>query len=96
MDNEIFQKEITKRLDAIIRLLAASSMKEASLTEKIFFLNKSGFTPKEISEIINTSSNYVSVILSTMRKKEKIKLDGQDQPENRAIVTPLNGETRNE
>jgi len=69
--DEKFQKELIKRLDVLIKLSAASSMKDANLTEKIIFLNKSGFSPKEIADMLNTTNNYVSVVLSNIRKKKK-------------------------
>lgn len=71
MDNEKYQMDVTKRLDVIIKLLAMSALKDSSVTDKIYFLNKSGFSPKEIVDILNTTSNYVNVILSNMRKKER-------------------------
>ena len=39
--------------------------------QKPFHVSSDGFSPKEISEILNTSGNYVNVILSKMRKKGK-------------------------
>lgn len=66
-----FEKEIIKRFDAVIKLLTISSMKEKNQTEKIILLNSTGFTPKEISEILNTTSNTVNVTLSKIKNKSK-------------------------
>lgn len=89
MESEKFQKEITKRLNVIIRLLATSSLKDATVTDEIYFLHKSGFSPKEISEMLNTTGNYVNVILSKMRKKEKKEKDIEDKmPDETSITTP--------
>lgn len=80
MDDQIFRKEIMKRMDAILKLLTILSMKENTQTEKIAILNSSGFAPKEIAEILNTSSNSVSVLLNKLKKgseKKKTKDDKQ-------------------
>ena len=62
--------EIIERLDLIIKLLVKNLMKaDESQKEKIIHLNKMGFKPKEIANILNTTSNSVSVALSTARKE---------------------------
>lgn len=71
--DEQFKKELIKRFDAVIKLLTISAMKENSQTEKIVLLNSAGFTPKEISEILNTTGNTVNVTLSKIKNKSKKK-----------------------
>ena len=95
MDNEIFIKDITKRLDLIIKLLAISSLKDSNLTDKICFLYTSGFSPKEISEILNTTSNYVNVILSNMRKKKKNDVNNENQKAQETNISTMNMEVKN-
>lgn len=79
MNDENFQKELLKRLDALLKVSIASNMKESSQTEKIIFLDSLGFAPKDIADLLNTTSNYVCVILSNTRKKSK-KKDEINQP----------------
>jgi len=61
--------EITERLDKLIRIVALSSTQGLTQTEKISLLDQAGFTPKEIAEILATTSNVVNVRLSEMRKR---------------------------
>jgi len=95
MESEKFQKDILRRFDVIIRLLAASSLKDASVTDKIYFLHKSGFSPKEISEILNTSGNYVNVILSNMRKKKKKEINVENPTQDKTDFTAQDSEVYN-
>lgn len=60
---------IIHRLDAIIRLMAISLPKEINQTKKIEILSGVGLTPKEIAEILGTTSNTVSVTLSGIRRR---------------------------
>ncbi|MBA7502609.1 hypothetical protein ES706_01202 [subsurface metagenome] len=62
-------KELTNRLDKLIHIVAISSLKDLTTTEKIILLDKSGFAPKEIAEIIGTKPNVVRVRLSEIRKR---------------------------
>lgn len=64
-------KEITDRLDKLIRIIAISSSQGLSSTERIILLNKSGFRPKEIAEIVGTTLNVVNVRLSEMRRRRR-------------------------
>jgi DNA-directed RNA polymerase specialized sigma24 family protein len=68
MEDRQFE-EITERLDKLIRIVALSSTKGLTLTEKILLLHQAGFAPKEIADILATTSNVVNVRLSEMRKR---------------------------
>ena len=61
-------KEITTKLDRLIRIVALSSTKGLTSTEKISLLHQAGFAPKEIADILATTQNVVNVRLSEMRK----------------------------
>ncbi|MFX0138897.1 MAG: hypothetical protein ACFFDN_34975 [Candidatus Hodarchaeota archaeon] len=66
MDHE----EILERLDLIIKLLAMNIMSgEGTQKDKIIQLSKIGLQPKEIANILNTTSNTVSVTLSNARRE---------------------------
>jgi hypothetical protein len=63
-------EEIVERLDLIIKLLAMNIMSgEGTQKDKIIQLSKIGLQPKEIANILNTTSNSVSVTLSNARKE---------------------------
>lgn len=68
-------RQILERLDTLIRLQALSMVdRYKSTKDKILFLGGAGLTPKEIAELLNTTSNSVSVTLSKDRgKKSKSK-----------------------
>jgi DNA-binding NarL/FixJ family response regulator len=67
-------EEVIRRLDALIRLTAITMFKDKSQKEKIAILNLAGLTPKEIADFLDTTSNTVSVALSSMKKdKDKEK-----------------------
>jgi len=65
--------EITERLDKLIRIIALSSTRGLTLTERIHLLNQAGLPPKEIADILATTQNVVNVSLSQMRKREGVK-----------------------
>lgn len=71
-----FVEEIKKLNKLLILLLT----KELPQNEKIAFLDKSGFQPKDIAEILNTTPNTVRVSLARIRKnsKKRNKLDAQE------------------
>jgi len=63
-------EEVIERLDLIIKLLAMNIMSdEGTQKEKVIQLSRLGLQPKEIANILNTSSNSVSVALSGARKE---------------------------
>jgi DNA-directed RNA polymerase specialized sigma24 family protein len=76
--NEQSSKEITERLDKLIRIVALTNMKDLTSTQKISLLSQAGFSPKEIAEMIGTSQNVVNVRLSEMRKAKSVGLPKKD------------------
>jgi len=65
--------EICQKLDKIIRLLATQNIGDKTGKEAIRVLSSAGFQPKEIAELIGTTSNTVSVALNSIRKKRVSK-----------------------
>lgn len=61
--------ELTKRLDAIIRLLALSLPQDMTQQIKIELLSESGFQPKEIAGILGTTPATVSSALVRLKKR---------------------------
>jgi DNA-binding NarL/FixJ family response regulator len=66
-------QEIVRRLDSLIRLVAAGVCANKSQRDSIAILNSAGLTPKEIAEFLQTTSNTVSVTLSALRKQKSAK-----------------------
>lgn len=64
--------ELSGRLNTISRLLAVSIIDGKKQSDQIRLLSKAGLEPKEIADIIGTSSNTVRVTLSTMRKRGQV------------------------
>ncbi len=67
-------EEMIERLDILIKLQAQSmTMNIEGQKAKGLFLYKAGLQPKLIADIIGTSPNSVSVMLSNARKKGEIE-----------------------
>jgi len=58
---------IVGRLDRIAKLLAVLVAEGKTQTDAIMRLSDVGFAPREIAELLGTSSNTVRVTLSTKR-----------------------------
>jgi CHAD domain-containing protein len=73
-------KEIAVKLDKVVNLLALNLVKDMkSQKVQIGFLSDAGFQPKEIADVLSTSSNNVSVTLHSIRKERKKKNLEDDQ-----------------
>jgi hypothetical protein len=59
---------VVEKLDRVLRLLALIAVKGMSQTDQIAILDRVGFTPKQIAEIVGTTSNTVRVGLVSIRK----------------------------
>lgn len=59
------------KLDAVIKLLALSSVAGKSLKESAVHLSKAGLAPKEIAALCDSTPNAVSVALSNAKKEGK-------------------------
>jgi len=71
MDKKQF-KEITGKMDLIVRLLALNFVKDLKVQkDKIIALSSFGFGPSEIAKLLGTTPNTVSVALSGIKKKAK-------------------------
>jgi len=64
-------RELTARMDAIIKMLALTLPKELTQADKIVLLSDAGFQPKDIAGILGTTPNTVSVTLSKMKRDTK-------------------------
>lgn len=65
---QINDELVAEKLDRVLRLLAVIAVKGMSQTDQIAILDRVGFAPKEIAEIIGTTSNTVRVGLVSIRR----------------------------
>jgi DNA-directed RNA polymerase specialized sigma24 family protein len=56
------------KLDQILRILAVLATKGMKQREQIALLNQAGLQPKDIADLLGTSSNTVRVELVALRK----------------------------
>lgn len=68
--------ELTEKLDIIIKLLATQTLGEKTGAEAITLLSNFGLQPKEIAQLLGTTSNSVSVTLNRIKNK-KVKKDAK-------------------
>jgi DNA-directed RNA polymerase specialized sigma24 family protein len=61
-------EQALEKLDQILRILVANATRGLKQREQIDLLDRAGFQPKAIAELLNTSSNTVRVELVTVRK----------------------------
>ena len=60
---------VEKKLDVIIKLLAANLCQDKTQTDSILYLNKLGLDRNTIAKIVDTKPSTVSVRLSEAKKK---------------------------
>ena len=66
------EKQSNSRTEEIkVRLLAIIAVRGLTQTHQIATLNRVGFSPKEIAQIVGTTANTVRVALVGIRKAEK-------------------------
>ena len=65
--------DLTNEIKKMNKLLVLIFTKDMSQTNAISFLSKSGFQPKEIADLLGTTSNTVSVVLNKLKKNGKKK-----------------------
>ncbi len=68
--DETIQRNILYELRIIKKLLAHNLLTGDSQTKQISKLDSLGFQPKEIAEILGTTSNTVNVALNRLRKEK--------------------------
>ena len=66
--------ELARRIDMLTRLLAINLVNGKSQKEQIRLLSVAGMGPKEIADLLGTTSNTVNVALSALRKKGSLNL----------------------
>ena len=69
MDDKQF-RELTQKLETLIKLTAMNSVAGKGLTEQITTLNSVGLKPAEIAEILGKPLNSVTGIISRLKRRE--------------------------
>jgi DNA-directed RNA polymerase specialized sigma24 family protein len=65
---ESAEQMVLAKLYHLVRIMAVSVTNGLKQRDQIALLNRAGFAPKEIAELLGTTSNTVSVELSGLRK----------------------------
>lgn len=64
--------DVSRKLDVLIRLQAFALLDGKSKRDQLNILAFAGMQPKEISEILDTTSNTISVELYKLRKEKRL------------------------
>jgi hypothetical protein len=71
-----FEDMVLAKLDNVLRVLTLGVTKGMKQGEQIILLNRAGFPPKQIADLLGTTGNTVSVALSNLRKVSEKKGKG--------------------
>jgi len=71
---------ILKKIDQILRILAAAATAGMKQREQIALLSRAGLQPKDIAELLGTSSNTVRVELVALRKSNDKRKNRKKKP----------------
>lgn len=63
-------KELTGRLDILIRLVVLDKVEEKNVKEKVAYLMKAGFSATQISKLIKKPINTVTAYISRLKKAQ--------------------------
>lgn len=69
MDKQL--NELNEKVSILIRMAGLALTRDKPQREKIGLLGLTGLTPKEIAQLLETTSNTVSVELSKSRKAKR-------------------------
>jgi len=71
LDELLILKEISIKLDHLIKINALSVIKDKTMTDQIGILAELGFKNPEIAKIVGTTSDSVKAMKSQYKKKLK-------------------------
>jgi CRP-like cAMP-binding protein len=63
-----FEDLVLAKLDNLMRVVTIGVTREMKQNDRIALLNRVGFQPKEIADLLGTTGNTVNVALSNLRK----------------------------
>ncbi|MFA5388314.1 MAG: hypothetical protein WC312_00985 [Candidatus Omnitrophota bacterium] len=61
--------DLSKKVDMVIKLMIAGLTADKQLTDQVKILALAGIKPKDIADILGTTPNTVSVLLSRNKRK---------------------------
>ncbi len=73
MDESTAIDGIARKMDLVVRLLAANLVKGDSPDQQVAILDAAGFLPKEIAEILHRKPVTIRTTLHRMRSRETRK-----------------------
>lgn len=68
MDEQQF-KQLSGKMDTIIKLLALNAVEGKELKNQVLILSSFGFQPKQIADMLGKTPNNISVILHRLREE---------------------------
>jgi DNA-directed RNA polymerase specialized sigma24 family protein len=68
MAKESDLREVSQKLETVIRLLAIDVIKGRELKDQVRLLDQAGLSPRDIAEILGKTPNAVRVALFTLRR----------------------------
>jgi len=68
--SEDISKEVSTKLDTVIRLLAMEVVRGRELKDQVRFLDQAGLKPKEIADLLGKTPNAIRVALFSIRKSK--------------------------
>jgi len=84
--------EVSAKLDTLIRLSALNIVKDMKIQKnQIAVLSDVGFQPKDIADILRTTSGSVRVALTAIRKERasaKVEEEKEEKPTEAPAATP--------
>jgi DNA-directed RNA polymerase specialized sigma24 family protein len=81
--------EVSAKLDTLIRLSALNVVKDLKTQkEQVAVLSDADFKPKEIADILRTTSNTVSVTLTEIRK-ERASAKAEEEKKEPPTAAPV-------
>lgn len=78
MDEQQF-KQLSNKMDTIIRLLALNAVEGKQLKDQTSILCSFGFQPKQIAEMLGKTPNHIRVLLHELRKETTHQEKGENQ-----------------
>ena len=70
MENEDQTKELSRKMDTVIRLLAMEVARGRDLRDQIKLLDQAGLKPADIADVLGKTPNAIRVALFSIRKSK--------------------------
>jgi len=70
MDEDQF-KQLSDKMDIIIKLLALNAVEGKELKNQVSLLSSFGFQPKQIADMLGKSPDHIRVMLHRLRKESR-------------------------